>query len=188
MKKIVISGMELTLKGITGTVLSPQKSRETQIRSGSSGNSNSVSINSITIVHDQFFLLGEDGMEYSYQLKGFDIACRDGHTLSVVSATKQGSINSRNIAVVNQSTGNLFFCSRGDLFVVAWPNTFLFKCIGAALVFLALTCIFSSWTFSSFLGVLILATYSLIVILRNASKIKRAVEASDYKTAKSFTA
>src|SRR5690606_4713486 len=110
----------------TGKVLNANKNMETKV-SGSGGGGGSfrgtgytraVKIKSETTVHDQFFLEDKDGMEHSYQLANFNIACREGNMLTVLSVNSR---DGRPIGVVNHSTNKAYYNSQ-NLRKAGGPN------------------------------------------------------------------
>jgi hypothetical protein len=123
-KNIVVNGNAYVLKSVTGKVLNTTKSMETSVQGSVSGGGGrlrdgsgklkAVDLNlaSTTIVHDQFFLEDEAGQEHSFQLQGFNIACREGNSLTVVSAFKPGQLRGPYVAVLNHSTQNRYFNER----------------------------------------------------------------------------
>jgi len=121
MKTIIVNGKSIELHAITGTVLSSNKHLETRVSSSGGGNNTSVSVTSRTIVHDQFFLQDSTGREHSFQLHGFDIACREGNTLSVILAIKDGKSQGLYVSVINHTTGKTSF-NEDSLKRYATPN------------------------------------------------------------------
>lgn len=121
-KSIRVNGRQIQLHFITGTVLSTSKSHETQTAVSGGGGSISAStsrafgqrqqvrvnleplqVTSSTIVHDQIFLLDERGQEHVFNLQNLHVACREGHSLTVVRATWSGNQAGRYVEVVNHS-------------------------------------------------------------------------------------
>ncbi len=113
MKTIQVRGKEYTLYSFTGQVVGTSKNLETTVSGGggggSGGSSAPVSISSITTVHDQFFLTDNSGKERAFQLNDFDLACREGHKLTVVWTIKKGEERGPYIAVRNHTTGQTFY-------------------------------------------------------------------------------
>lgn len=110
MKQIAVGGRKYELLPFSGKVLQADKNLETRVfggggyTSGAAGSTSSVSVSSQTTVHDQLFLVSEDGKEMAFQLAGFDVACRQGHRVSVWRARKAGEGEGYNVAVQNHTT------------------------------------------------------------------------------------
>ncbi|RZK28133.1 MAG: hypothetical protein EOO63_11915 [Hymenobacter sp.] len=68
-----------------------------------------LNLASTTVVHDQFFLEDANGQEHSFQLQGFNLACREGNSLTVVWAIKAGQQRGPYVAVLNNTTQNRFY-------------------------------------------------------------------------------
>src|SRR5881296_840061 len=117
MKTIQIRGKEFVLYSTTGQVVGGSKNLETKVYGGGGGGSTHegtgysapVRISSVTIVHDQIFLSDNGGKEHAFQLSDFDIACREGHKLTVVWVVKKGKERGPYIAVRNHTTSQTFF-------------------------------------------------------------------------------
>jgi hypothetical protein len=120
-KNIVVNGKTYVFKSVTGKVLNTTKSMETSVQGSVSGGGGrlregsgklkpvDLNLASTTIVHDQFFLEDEAGQEHSFQLQGFNLACREGNSLTVVAAFKPGQPRGPYVAVLNHSTQNRYF-------------------------------------------------------------------------------
>ncbi|MES2429049.1 MAG: hypothetical protein V4560_18855 [Bacteroidota bacterium] len=112
MKTIDIHGRQYTVYNATGKVEESGKNLETRVHGGGGGGYNyrgtggsaPVSISSTTVVHDQIFLTDKNGVEHSFQLQDFDVACRAGNEISVMWAVKKGKAKGDYIAVLNHST------------------------------------------------------------------------------------
>lgn len=120
-KTIVVNGTTYALHSVTGKVLNTTKSMETSVQGSVSGGGGrlyegsgklkpvDLNLASTTIVHDQFFLEDANGREHSFQLQGFNVACREGNSLTVVWAIKAGQQRGPYVAVVNNSTQTRFY-------------------------------------------------------------------------------
>jgi hypothetical protein len=136
-KNIVVNGNTYVLRSVTGKVLNTTKSMETSVQGSVSGGGGrlhdgsgrlkpvDLNLASTTIVHDQFFLEDEAGQEHSFQLQGFNVACREGNSLTVVAAFKPGQPRGPYIAVVNNSTQNRYFNEK-TIENLSSPNTLLY--------------------------------------------------------------
>lgn len=133
MKSISLILKTIQLIPVTGTVLEASKNMETKV-SGSGGGGGSfggtgatrpVRITSKTTVHDQIFLKDVNGMEHSYQLTDFHLACREGNEISVIEAKKGNSQKGYPVGVANHST-NKIYTSASSLKKVGSPNVFLY--------------------------------------------------------------
>ncbi|MDB5120861.1 MAG: hypothetical protein JWN56_2079 [Sphingobacteriales bacterium] len=122
MKTITAGGKVYDLYCAKGHVEETGKNMETRVSGGGGGGATfggygataPVSIQSHTVVHDQLFLTDKAGNEHSFQLQGFNVACRVGNELSVLWAVKRGNKTGDYIAVYNYTTGNVFY-SKGTL-------------------------------------------------------------------------
>lgn len=136
-KNVVVNGTAYVLKSVTGKVLNATKSMETSVQGSVSGGGGrlregsgklkpvDLNLASTTIVHDQFFLEDEAGQEHSFQLQGFNIACREGNSLTVVAAFKPGQPRGPYVAVFNHSTQNRYFNEKA-IDNICSPSTLLY--------------------------------------------------------------
>jgi hypothetical protein len=117
MQTFTAGGIHFQPYNFTGLVAEAGKNMETKV-SGSGGGGGMyngtggtapVTITSHTIIHDQIFLIDEKGSESSFQLQGFNVACRKDNKLSVIWVIKQGGKTGPYVSVVNHTTGNVFF-------------------------------------------------------------------------------
>lgn len=99
-----------TLHSFTGTVAESGKAHETRVH-GSGGGAHPVlgtqgpvHVSSTTVVHDQIFLVADDGKERAFQLHSFDVACRAGNSLTVHWAVPDGEDSGPYVAVINHTT------------------------------------------------------------------------------------
>lgn len=114
MAQLKAGGRTYDLRWVTGKVVGQGKHVETHVSgSGSGGGSSNVpfdiSISSSTTVHNDIFLTDANGKEHSFQLSGFDIACREGHDLTVMWATGGSNPKGRYIVVINHTTSQQYF-------------------------------------------------------------------------------
>ena len=126
LKDIKIGEKTYTLYSTTGTVLDSKKWNETQVSGSGGGGGGRVStdflgntsgnirikpvkISSQTVVHDQLFLIDEQGQEHDFQLQNFNLACRKDNKLTVVFASEKGKNKGYDIIVYNHSTRKSFF-------------------------------------------------------------------------------
>lgn len=111
MKSIFLNGKEHKLSTYRGKVLAANKDSRTYVSGGGSVNNGngSTSVTSEVVTYDDLFLSGGEGeQEKSFRLRGFDVSCRTGNEVSVVSClTPKGK--EPYIAVVNHSTGQIFY-------------------------------------------------------------------------------
>ena len=120
-KTAIVNGQQFSFEATTGKVLNTSKNLETVVQSSVSGGGGrlsegsgrirpvEVSVSSTTIVHDQLFLEDAQGREHAFQLQGFDVACREGHELSLVFALRAGATQGPYVAVINHSTRQKFY-------------------------------------------------------------------------------
>jgi hypothetical protein len=137
---------ELVIHHFTGKVAETTKHMETQVSGGGgggmsyqgTGGSAPVTIRSTTIVHDQMFLVAQDGTERALQLQDFNLACRNGNIVTASWAVQVGSDEGAYFAVTNHSTGQQFLNDS----VIRKLVTFGTKKSGAVLGCLVLAAIF----------------------------------------------
>lgn len=177
MKSVKIGGKTINFHATIGTVLSTSKNLETRI--SSSVDSNSVRVNSMTIVHDQLFLRDQFGKEHSFQLQDFNLACREGNSLAVIWGVKEGRTNGPYLAVINYTTGNTFFGKSG-LFKTGNPNVWKLAGLFVGILILGFTILkfvflpIALLLWFSFIG------YFFIKTRRNSKKIKKAIDPADF--------
>jgi hypothetical protein len=82
----------------------------TQIHSGNSRQIPPVRIETSVKAFNHILLCDRKGKEHYIRLADFDIACREGHELSVVWAVKGQEMNGPPVVVINNSTAQCFFC------------------------------------------------------------------------------
>jgi hypothetical protein len=93
----------------TGVVIDEKKWSSTSLAGGGggynvgSGQNNPVSISSITITNEQFFLKDDSGQEMAFQFSG-NIAVRVGNRMTVIWAVIQGKNVKYDVAVINHDT------------------------------------------------------------------------------------
>ncbi|CAN5388723.1 hypothetical protein BH11BAC3_BH11BAC3_46290 [soil metagenome] len=109
MQALTAGGKNYDLYWTNGLVEETGKNMETRVSGGGGANNTNVQIHSHTVIHDQIFLTDNGGKEHSFQLSGFNVACRTGNDLSVLWAIKEGKKTGPYIAVYNHSTKQGFF-------------------------------------------------------------------------------
>jgi hypothetical protein len=133
MTTISTPGKEYNLYTVTGKVMETGKNMETRIHGSGGGGATyrgyggtaPISISSTTVVHDQIFLIDDKGQEHSFQLQGFNVACRADNILSVIWAIKKGAKTGPYIAVVNETTGKQFFDDKALQTMFRYPLLYL---------------------------------------------------------------
>lgn len=97
-----------------------------------------VEIETTTKTYRELYLLDNNGKERDFELVDFNVRCRAGHVLSVVSATKTGKSATDYIAVYNHNTEK-FNVNRGFLFKRLKPRLYplWFALAGMALMAIA---------------------------------------------------
>lgn len=180
MKTISTSGKEYELYSITGKVMETGKNLETKVTGGGGGGATyggygataPVSIRSTTVVHDQIFLKDDSGQEHSYQLQGFNVACRAENILTVIWSIKKGNKTGPYIAVVNETTGNRFFEDKALQEMFRYPLLYM---LGAVLLCILLGSVSSYF----YWGILIVP---IIWYRQGVSGAKKFKEETDFKT------
>lgn len=146
-RTIIVNDTPYRLESVTGQVLATTKSMETSVQGSVSGGGGrlregsgkvhgvDLQLVSTTIVHDQFFLADEAGREHAFQLQGFNVACREGNSLTVVSALAPGQARGPYVAVHNNTTQTRFV-NESALRTLCSPSLlrYLLVCLGAMLV------------------------------------------------------
>jgi len=187
MKTIIVGGKNVELHSVKGAVLSASKNMETKV-SGSGGggytyngrgHTNSVKITSKTTVHDQFFLMDDDGREHAFQLQDFDLACREGNKLAVISAIKQGKNNGPYIAVINHTTGKVNYNANALKKAFA-PNVFLLGAIFIGVCVLGLAFAGSGFLTFGFIILLGLVIYAAVMTSKNVNLVKSQIIPADF--------
>jgi hypothetical protein len=187
MKTVVINNRAFQFSTTTGKVVQASKNMEIQVTGrgggGTSGYTAPVHINSTTIVHDQIFLLHPDGRESSFQLKGMNVACRDGNELSITCVSRPGKDKSECIGVVNRTTGNAYY-NVGRIRGLHLPPE-AHALIGLGAVFASAMLLGSGpigallWTV--FLGTVLVAIYSGIMSQRATNAFISKFKPDDYE-------
>lgn len=142
MRKVSLLLKTIHLMPVSGKVLNASKNMETKVSgSGGGGGSyrgtgytNEVKISSQTIIHDQIFIQDTDGMEHSYQLIDFNLACREGNDISIIEAIKGKNQSGEPVGVMNHSTGK-FYTSSSSIRKIASPSIFLYLAVFVAIVY-----------------------------------------------------
>jgi hypothetical protein len=131
--KLLAAGAEHGVHRFTGRVAGTTKGHSSWV-SGSVGGmvingSGSVggTISSGTTVHDQFFLVDNDGKEMAVQINNADVAVRDGQVVSAVWAIKKGKDRGPFILFRNHTTNDSLWIRQRliDLFHVVGPIVLL---------------------------------------------------------------
>lgn len=94
---------------MTGRVVGAGKQLETVVSGGGgvtyNGNGGSAPVQSRTIIHDRLFIMDRSGREHSIELVDWDVACREGHILTVTSLIKKTARCGIYVRVRNETTG-----------------------------------------------------------------------------------
>ncbi len=110
---------------MTGEVVGADKSSTMQVHGGGGGGTghivgghgytttSPVSVTSTTTIHDQIFLRDSAGKERSFQLSNFNVACRDGHKLSILWAKRKGKERGPFFRVINHTTNEQYTNVKG---------------------------------------------------------------------------
>lgn len=116
-----IAGRNYRTHSFTGALLDHKKRSVTEVKGSGGGGSGytyrgtgmssqaPIRITSTTTTHDDMILQAADGQEEAFQLLDFDLAARDGHTLTVLWAIKRGKASGSYFAVYNHNTRSNYF-------------------------------------------------------------------------------
>ena len=103
-----VDGKRTRIHFHTGTVTATRKQKETQIYSGAqvNGNQGANVVTSTTVDHHELLIVDASGRERAFNMVNMDLACRDGHTVTVVWVVPEGVEAGPHIEVFNHSTGD----------------------------------------------------------------------------------
>jgi hypothetical protein len=116
-----IAGRTYRIHSFTGALLDHKKRSVTEVHGSGGGGSGysyqgtgmssqaPIRITSTTTTHDDMILQAADGQEEAFQLLDFDLAARDGHTLTVLWAIRHGKTSGSYFAVYNHDTRTDYF-------------------------------------------------------------------------------
>ncbi|MGB2867999.1 MAG: hypothetical protein WBD36_06090 [Bacteroidota bacterium] len=108
--KLETGGKQYGLYWVTGKVVGQGKFSTTHVSGGgSSGDGYTAPVSSSSTIHNDIFLLDLKGKEHSFQLSGWDVACREGHELTVLWAIRKGKQSGHYIVVMNHTTSEQYF-------------------------------------------------------------------------------
>ena len=179
MKAIKLNFIPYEFSGITGTVVGKDKRSDTKVH-GYVSNNGGGNISSTTVISDDIFLLDKNGKEHSFQLLNFDIACRNDNILSVLSSHPFGRKSGRYFAVINHSTGKIFY-HQYRVKALCAPNKYA---LGAIFIILSFFLFAYSYNGSGLpkIGVLLIAVIAFYIIMEkiNQRKLEAAIVPSDY--------
>jgi hypothetical protein len=118
MKTLGLYGRTFEIHTQSGKVVGQSSSTTTQVSGGGSNYAGDRvnPVRSSTTVRNDIFLADRDGKEHHYSLTNFNVACREGHELSVLWAIRQGKQNGPYFLVVNHTTSEQFWSSDASLF------------------------------------------------------------------------
>ncbi len=187
MQTIQLNNKNYELQSTTGKVLSSGKNMETKVSGGGGGGYTSrgsgytapVSITSKTTVHDQFFLEDANGKEHAFQLSDFNLACRDGNILTVVSAINKKKGRGPYVSVINHSTDNVYFDPIA-LKGICQPNKPLIVLACIVLIFLFVKVFQWDGMIFSVLPIVAGIAYFFIATNNNTKQVKSLIKPAEY--------
>lgn len=99
---------------VTGEILGSNKFSETHVSSSGGGgyvgrdggHIRAPQVSSSTTTNHEFWIKTEEGKEKSIQLKGYDIAIREGQKISIITATTPQSKSSYYCSLINHNAQN----------------------------------------------------------------------------------
>jgi len=165
----------------TGKVLNSLKNLETKV-SGSGGGSaiydrtwtNPIKITSETTIHDQIILGNDNGQEYAYQLSGFNLACREGNKLTVITALKQRNNRGHYFAIINHTTNQTFY-HHDVIERLCRPISFLYPAVIVLNVFLCRAIFETGWLFCIIATIASCAALYFFTLSHNKKKLYQAI-------------
>ena len=119
MQSFEYRGKVVQYYSVTGTIAGSSKRSETYTSGGGERGGVVQPIRSTVVRLQDFFIQLDDGREVPYQLRGADIPVRDGHTVSMISASIDGS-NFLPVRVVNYNTREVWPAESDDSLAVRW--------------------------------------------------------------------
>lgn len=183
MLEVSYFGVPIKVYSFTGQVVDSNKHLETKVTGSGGGGAMyqgngaiaPVSIQSSTTVHDQFFLVNEDGKEISVKLQNWDVSLRSQHTLQVIWAIPGKATTGPYVTIKNHNLNELSW-SQQQLKAVVSPCLLKHALIGigAAIV---LGYLLSSFGTFIIVGIM---TYIYFMIRRNilAQDLRKKIEAA----------
>ena len=77
-------------------------------------------------IRDNFFLLDLNGEEHAFQLRNFNVACREGHEMTVIWAVNKGKKAGPYIAVINHTTSEQYWLDDKNLHKMFKTHKYIF--------------------------------------------------------------
>ncbi|SFA54900.1 hypothetical protein SAMN04488511_11439 [Pedobacter suwonensis] len=182
MNTIKLNFIPYQLKGITGTVEHLDKSSNTHVFGSTGythGNHYSTDITSAVVVGDDIYLKDKTGKDHLFRLRNFDVACRAGNTLTVVSTSRWGKAKGRNLVVINHNLDRAFY-HKYNVKRLCAPNKYLLIGVFAILTYFivpAFTFYFiGEYAVTLIVLALVLVAYYFTMTKVNEQKLKAAIE------------
>ena len=115
MSTITIHNKEYRIYEVTGKILESNKQRELHVYGSGGGGATyngtggtaPVNIQSSTTIHDEFFLIDQDGQEHSIKLKNWDVSLREGHEIQVIWVISPNQERGPYVVLNNHSLRNI---------------------------------------------------------------------------------
>ena len=88
MTTVSIQGKTYGIYQFTGEVVDNNKQRETRVHGGGgatyNGTGGTAPVTSSTTIHDQFFLMDDNGQEHDVTLSNWNVTLRTGHRIQII--------------------------------------------------------------------------------------------------------
>jgi len=115
-KDIIVGGKLYAIYYVQGGVVGKDKQMETRVHGGGGGGATyqgtggtaPISISSTSTIHDKVYLDTGNGKEAVIEVQDWDIACREGHRMTVVWVIGQGKNSGPYVGFANHTTDELF--------------------------------------------------------------------------------
>jgi len=154
---IQIGEQSVTLHQFTGKVVNASKNMESIMQGSISAGGGTmyqgtgttapvnVRLSSTTVVHDQIFIQNKHGEELVFQLKGFNLAVREGNLVTAAWLIPKDKEQGPYIAFINHSTNDKYVASATIKQVVSNCRPIKWPLLWASLIGLILTIPIGVW-------------------------------------------
>lgn len=108
--KIISGRNRYNIYSITGIIAQASKTSTTHVYTTGGGYNSATNsyapttTHATSTIHDQFFITDKDGKEYPIQLSGWDLPVRQGNTVTMIWAVKEGKKQGPYLMAINHTT------------------------------------------------------------------------------------